>query len=282
MGMAEKRKAKQTCPRRQRYPIVLASDREFTSSSEGPVPCNDEFQSKNEEHESSRGELQSLNDELIKVNRQLQKALDRERTSGNDLKNILNSSDIATLIIDKALNIRFFTPHAAPLFGVIATDAGRPLAELAIRFTDIDLIADAHAVLESRSPIKRETKSASGTWYLCTISPYRAQDDQIEGVVINLNDISKMRAGEEKLREAQAYANSIIKTIHWPLVVLDDELRVRSASPSFYRFFGLNPQDTMGRPFLDAGAHLDILPLRSVLECIKRRDRNSTNFEISI
>src|SRR5262249_48194730 len=225
---------------------------------------------------------QSLNGQLTRVNRQLQKALDRERTFGNDLGNILNSSDIATLIIDKALNIRFFTPHAAPLFGVIATDAGRPLAELAIRFTDIDLIADAHAVLESRSPIKRETKSASGTWYLCTISPYRAQDDQIEGVVINLNDISKMRAGEEKLREAQAYANSIIKTIHNPLVVLDDELRVRSASSSFYRFFGVSPEETVGRLFLDAVAHLDTPALRMVLERIKRRGRNIENFEISV
>src|SRR5215475_11725812 len=279
--MAEKRKAKRISQRRQRHELVMTSNRGFTSSGERLISRNEEFQSTEEEDESSRVKLQSLNDQLARVNRQLQKALHRERTIGDDLKNILNSSDIATLIVDEALNIRFFTPHAAPLF-MDAADAGRPLADLAIRFTDINLIADARAVLESCTPVKRETKSASGAWYLCTISPYRAQDNRMEGVVINLNDISKMRAGEEKLREAQAYANSIIKTIHWPLVVLDDELRVRSASPSFYRFFGLNPQDTMGRPFLDAGAHLDILPLRSVLECIKRRDRNSTNFEISI
>jgi two-component system, chemotaxis family, CheB/CheR fusion protein len=169
IAMAEQRKAKRTNHRR--HELVMTSNRGFTSSGEALISCNADFQSTKEEHESSREKLQLLNDQLARVNRQLQKALQRERTIGSDLKNILNSSDIATLIADEALNIRFFTPHAAPLF-MDATDAGRPLADLAIRFTDINLIADARAVLESCTPIKRETKSASGAWYL---APYQTR-----------------------------------------------------------------------------------------------------------
>ncbi len=279
--MAEKRKTKRA-NLRQHDQVVLFPKHEFRSPGEKTVASNGEFRFAHEKPDPSDQHWQSRNEKLTRVNRQLKDALDRERTSGDDLKNILKSSDIATLIVDRSLKIRFFTPHAAPLFGVVAADAGRPLADLAIRFTEVDLIADARAVLESCTPIKREAKSASGSWYLCTISAYRTRHDRIEGAVINLNDISKMRAGEEKLREAQAYANSIIETIHRPLVVLDPELRVKSASPSFYRFFDLRPEDTLGRLLPNSGARLDTPALRALLERIKCGDHNVENFEITI
>ncbi|TPQ31025.1 histidine kinase, partial [Bradyrhizobium guangdongense] len=195
---------------------LQASNQELTSLNEEAVSLNEEFQSTNEELESSREELQSLNEELTTVNNQLQESLDRERKTGDDLKNILNSSDIATLFLDRNLNIRHFTPAAAPLFSLIATDVGRPLADLAIRFTDVDLLADARAVLANLTLLRRDVQSASGTWYLCSISPYRTQEDRIEGVVINLADISTLKAGEAKLRGAYAYTESIIDTIREP------------------------------------------------------------------
>jgi len=79
------------------------------------------------------------------------------------------------------LKIRLFTPAAAPFFTFIATDLGRPLADFTIRFTGLNLIADARAVLTDHTPVQRETQSASGGWYLCGISPYRAQDDRLMG-----------------------------------------------------------------------------------------------------
>jgi two-component system CheB/CheR fusion protein len=281
MGMAEKRKTKRT-NLRQHDQIVLSLKHEFRSPGKKTVASNGELRLAREKPDPSGQHSLTVNEELTRVNLQLKNALDRERTNSDDLKNILKSSDIATLIVDSSLNVRFFTPHAAPLFGVAAADAGRPLTDLAIRFTDIDLISDARAVLESSTPIKRETKSASGSWYLCTISPYRTRHNRIEGVVINLNDISKMRAGEEKIREAKAYANSIIETIHRPLVVLDPELRVKSASPSFYRFFEVKPEDTLGRPLPNSGTRLDTPELRAILDRIKYGDYNIENFEFTI
>ncbi len=111
---------------------LQASNQELTSLNEEAISMNEEFQSTNEELESSREELQSMNEELTTVNSELQESLDRERKGGDDLKNILNSSDVATLFLDKDLNVRFFTPAAAPLFNLITTDIGRPLADLAV------------------------------------------------------------------------------------------------------------------------------------------------------
>jgi two-component system, chemotaxis family, CheB/CheR fusion protein len=281
MGMAEKRKTKRT-DLRQHDQIVLSLKHEFGSPGEKTVASNGEFRLAHKNSDPLGQHSLTGNEELTRVNLQLKASLDRERRNGDDLKNILKSSDIATLIVDSSLNIRFFTPHAAPLFGVASADAGRPLIDLAIRFTDVDLISDARAVLESSTPIKRETKSASGSWYLCTISPYRTRNNRIEGVVINLNDISKMRAVEEKIRDAKAYANSIIETIHRPLVVLDPELRVKSASPSFYRFFDVRPEDTLGHPLPKSGARLDTPELRALLDRIKYGNHNIENFEFTI
>jgi two-component system CheB/CheR fusion protein len=171
------------------------------------------------------------------------------------------------LLLDRDLKIRLFTPAAAPLFNLIATDLGRPLADFAIRFIDIDLIAVTRAVLTDHTPIQREVQSASGSWYLCGISPYRAQDDRIDGVVINMVDISAVKVSEEKLRFAHAYTNAVIGSIHEPLVVLDRESRIEAASASFYALFGSRPADSFGRALLTSHAHqFDTPTLRSFLD----------------
>ena len=197
-------------------------------------------------------------------------------------KNILNSSDVATLFLDRDLNIRYFTPAAAPLFNLISTDVGRPLTHLAVRFEGIDLPADARMVLASLTPIRRDVKSVSGTWYLCSVTPYRTDQDQIGGAVINLADISTVKEGEESLRHAHVYTEAIIDTFREPLVVIDEQLRVVSASKSFYRFFGASPEDTLTRTLPDTDAHhLDVPQLRQFLERAKGGHR-SESFEIAV
>ena len=261
---------------------LQASNQELTSLNEEAISMNEEFQSTNEELEASGEELQSLNEELTTVNSQLQESLDRERKGSDDLKNILNSSDVATLFLDRDLNVRYFTPAASPLFNLISTDVGRPLTHLAVRFEGIDLPAETRAVLASLTPIRRDVRSASGTWHLCSITPYRTQADRIEGAVINLADISTLKAGEEKLRRAHVYTEAIVDTVREPLVVIDEQLRVVSASMSFYRFFGASPEDTLGRELPDTDAHhLDVPQLREFL-ARARGSHGSESFEIEV
>jgi hypothetical protein len=88
------------------------------------MSVNEEFQSTNEELETSKEELQSLNEELTALNSQLHETVEQQRATSNDLQNILNSTDVATLFLDADLNIRFFTPAAKSLFNVIASDVG--------------------------------------------------------------------------------------------------------------------------------------------------------------
>jgi two-component system CheB/CheR fusion protein len=232
---------------------------------EGALSMNEELQSANEELETSKEELQSLNEELTALNAQLQETLEHQRTTAADLQNILNSSDVSTLFLDIDLNIRFFTPASRSLFGVSAVDIGRPLIDLAQRFRDENLLPDARAVLSQVTPVRREIESNDGNWFIRSIMPYRNDVSAVEGVVLTFARISEMKAAERKIEAAKAYAESIIATVKQPLVVLDRELRVVSASASFFEFFGAKPEECVGKP-LEFGDHLKEGPLADLLD----------------
>ena len=231
---------------------------------EEALSMNEELQSANEELETSKEELQSLNEELTALNAQLQETLEHQRTTAADLQNILNSSDVATLFLDIDLNIRFFTPASRSLFGVIAVDVGRPLIDLAQRFRDENLLPDARAVLSQSTPIRREIESNDGNWYIRSIMPYRNDVSAVEGVVLTFARISEMKVAEHKIEAAKAYAESIIATVKQPLVVLDSDLHVVSASASFFEFFDAKPEECVGKP-LGFGDHFNHETLADLL-----------------
>jgi two-component system, chemotaxis family, CheB/CheR fusion protein len=173
---------------------------------EEALSVNEEYQSTNEELLTSKEELQSLNEELTALNSQLHETLERQRTTSNDLQNVLYSSDVATLFLDTSLNIRFFTPATKSLFSVIPSDVGRPLADLKSLAADDSLLADAAAVLRTLAPIELEIETQGGAWYIRRITPYRTQDNGIEGVVITFVDITERRRISDALTAAKQQA----------------------------------------------------------------------------
>ncbi|MBJ2150827.1 CheR family methyltransferase [Paracoccus sp. IB05] len=192
---------------------------------------SEEFQATNEELLASREELQSLNEELTALNGQLQESLERHRTTADDLQNVLYSTDIATLFLDADLNIRFFTPAARTVFRVIATDVGRPLADLAALSEDSGLIPDARAVLKTTVPVEREIAGAGAgatageVWFLRRIQPYRTSDGRIDGVVITFTDISERKRTNAALVEAMHEADRVTRAKSRFLAAVSHDLR---------------------------------------------------------
>jgi two-component system CheB/CheR fusion protein len=184
------------------------SDEEQRAINEEALSVNEEYQSTNEELLTSKEELQSLNEELTALNSQLQETLERQRTTANDLQNVLYSTDIATLFLDRALNIRFFTPATKSLFKVIPSDVGRPLADLHSLATDADLTTDAQTVLASLDAIEREIETPDGSWFRRRILPYRTETHGVEGVVITFTDITRRRKAAAAVEEAKANAEA--------------------------------------------------------------------------
>jgi two-component system CheB/CheR fusion protein len=188
------------------HDLELANE-EQKAINEEALSVNEEYQSTNEELLTSKEELQSLNEELTALNSQLQETLERQRKTADDLQNVLYSTDVATLFLDTDLKIRFFTPATRLLFAVIPGDLGRPLTDLHPLSSDSQLPADARAVLQGSAPIEREIEGQGDLWFRRRVSPYRAHDGSVEGVVITFNDITQrkkiIRALEVATRRAE-------------------------------------------------------------------------------
>jgi two-component system CheB/CheR fusion protein len=219
----------------------------------------------------SKDDLQSRNEELTALNGQLQATVERQRAISRNLRNILDSTGVATLFLDADLNIRLFTPAASSLFAVAASDVGRPLAGLSRRFADDDLLPDARAVLGGHAPVRRAVSADGGGWFIRAMLPYQGDGRGIEGVVITFADISEIKVAEREVEAARTYLDSILATIRQPLVVLDEDLRVVSASSSFHRILLVEPGDLIGRCLPAAGDYLDVPALREFLASIQVR-----------
>jgi two-component system CheB/CheR fusion protein len=173
---------------------------------EEALSVQEEYQSANEELLTSKEELQALNEELTALNSQLQETLERQRTTSNDLQNVLYSTDVATLFLDQGLNIRFFTPATKALFSIIPSDLGRPLSDLHSLAADADLLDDARTVLRTRVPIEREIEAQNGACFIRRVLPYRTLDNGVEGVVITFADVTDRRHVLDELGVAKRQA----------------------------------------------------------------------------
>ncbi len=182
------------------------SGEEQKAINEEALSVSEEFQSTNEEMLTSKEELQSLNQELTALNSQLQETLERQRTTSNDLQNVLYSTDLATLFLDRDLKIRFFTPATRLLFSIIPSDVGRPLSDFTSLANDAHLLEDAAQVLKKLEPVEREIEAKTGAWYVRRILPYRVPDDGVEGVVITFADITERRKISDALEAAKQEA----------------------------------------------------------------------------
>ena len=259
------------------------SNEEQEAINQEAMSVNEEFQSTNEELETSKEELQSLNEELTALNSQLHETVEQQRTTANDLQNVLNSANVATIFLDAKLNVRFFTPAVKSHFRIVATDVGRPLADLTSRSDDKDLLIDAASVLANSAPLSREIELDQDSWYLRRIHPYRANDDRIEGVVITFADISELKVAQREFEAAQVYSDSIVETIRQPLVVLDGELRVVSASRAFYDAFGAKQEDSVGQAIGSIGAfRFKNARLQAFLDLVRAGEENIEDHEIEL
>jgi two-component system CheB/CheR fusion protein len=166
----------------------------------------DHFPSTNRENPASADELQCLNDELTALNGRLQEALDRQSTTADDLKNVLYSTDLATLLLDRDLRIRFFTPPTTLLFNILPSDVGRRLSEVSSLGFKSTASEVAKVVLNGLVPIEDEIEAGDGAWFLRRILPYRARDGSVEGVVVTYTDITERKQAARALEGAKQAA----------------------------------------------------------------------------
>ena len=253
------------------------SNEELKSMNEELQSTNEELQSTNEELETSKEEMQSLNEELVTVNSELQGKVDELSQLNNDMKNLLDSTRIATVFLDMHLRIKRFTPDATKIVNLIPSDIDRPLSHIASNLQQEDLTHDAQSVLETLIPKEVVVKTADLRAFLMRMMPYRTVDNHIDGVVMTFTDIG----AEHLLEAARDFAQGIVETVRQPLVVLDAQMRVLQANHAFYQTFAVNPKLTEQCVFFDLGnGQWNIPQLRELLSKILAENSRVQDFEV--
>ena len=181
---------------------VCASAEELQAANEELQSTNEELQSANEELTTSKEESQSMNEELQTLNGELQSKLDDLALAQSDMQNLLNSTDIATLFLDSALNVRRYTEKITRIIHLRESDIGRPLTDLASTLIYPQLHHDAHETLRTLNFIEKQITTTDEQWFMVRIKPYRTLANVIQGVVITLVDITAAKQLESQLRRA--------------------------------------------------------------------------------
>ncbi len=188
---------------------MQASQEELKAANEELQSINEELQSTNEELTTSKEEMQSMNEELQTINQELTAKVDELSRVRDDMENLLNSTDIATLFLDDRLRVRRFTPKTTNIFKLIPGDAGRPITDQVNELDYPDFAKDVRQVLRSLVSYERQVATRAGRWFSVRILPYRTRDNRIDGVVITFIDISEGKRLEltaaEALSVLQAY-----------------------------------------------------------------------------
>lgn len=178
-----------------------ATREQLQSSNEELQSTNEELQSANEELTTSKEEMQSMNEELQTINSELQSKLDDLALAQSDMKNVLNSIEIAVLFLDRQLNVRRYTDRAARIISLREGDIGRPLSELSSILQYPELDEAALETLRTLQVSEKEVLTSDDRWFTVRIMPYHRLDDVIDGVVITMLDITDTKALEKTLRE---------------------------------------------------------------------------------
>jgi two-component system, chemotaxis family, CheB/CheR fusion protein len=221
---------------------------ELKASNEELQAMNEELRSTAEELETSKEELQSVNEELTTVNQELKIKIEELSQANDDFRNLMNSTDIGTIFLDRGLRVKLFTPGARGLYNLLPADVGRPLSDITGQIAGGDLTASLERVLETLQPLQREVRTHAGHWYLMNILPYRTAEDRIEGVIATFLDITQRKATEEQLSASEERLRLLIESVtDYAIIIQDVEGRIEIWNPGAERIFGYTRAEAVGQ-----------------------------------
>jgi two-component system CheB/CheR fusion protein len=243
-----------------------ATNQDLRAANEEVMSSNEELQSTNEELQTAKEEIQATNEELGTINAELYHRNAETARISDDFQNLLSSIHIPVLMLKEDLCIRRFTPTAAELFNLISSDVGRPLSNIHHRLQIDDLSARIRQVIDSLNQMTLEVQDEDGRWYEMRIRPYRTLDNRIDGAVVVLIDIERLKHNAAELQQSRDYSDAIVQTMREPLLVLNADLQVVTANRQFYRLFQVSPDSTEQQSVFELGnGQWDIPQLRELL-----------------
>jgi len=239
---------------------MQTSQEELKSTNEELQSTNEELQSTNEELTTSKEEMQSLNEELQTLNIELQSKVSDYRRSNDDMKNLLNSTEIATLFLDKELNIRRFTDHVTEIIKLRNTDLGRPFTDLVSDLKYPEIERHARQVLKTLVSVETAITTTHNRWFNVRIMPYRTLDDRIEGLVITFSDITSARQAGEAIAISETRYRRLFEAAKDGILILDaDSGKITDVNPFLVELLGYSKEQFLEKAIWEIGFLKDIV-----------------------
>lgn len=239
-----------------------STNEELKSTNEELQSANEELQSTNEEHESSKEELQSLNEELLTTNNELEHKIGELQSANDDIRNIFNSTEVASIFVDHDLKVRRFTEQAKNIVNLIDEDVGRSLAHLTSNLDYQGLQDDLQTATENLETREKEVQTKDGVWYKMRVFPYRTSDNKIDGAVLTFLNIDDQKRAQEQLEKVNGEAErawllfrSVFDMNPKPLVVLDGEGRIVGVNDALSDVLGMTQSSLKGTEFTKLPGH---------------------------
>jgi two-component system CheB/CheR fusion protein len=233
---------------------LQATIEQLETSNEELQATNEELLAANEELQSTNEELQSVNEELITLNSEHQSKIMELMELNNDISNLLANTDIGVIFLDRTMNIRKFTTAAQKMINLMKNDRGRPISHISHKFSgNISLHDESTQVLETLVPIEREMSSidenGEETYYLLRFMPYRTIDNQIQGVVISIIDISALKRAENIVMKKDRFKSDILENIRESIITVDKNYQITSWNLYSESIFGYTELDAIGKNY---------------------------------
>ncbi|MFL5331533.1 MAG: PAS domain S-box protein [Gemmataceae bacterium] len=241
-----------------------AANEELKSSNEELLSMNEELQSANEELETSKEEVQSANDSLARAN--------------SDLENLLSSTRIATLFLDKEGHLRRVTSGAGVIYNVRPSDIGRPLSDFTHMARQMPAMPPFSAVAASDRPFEDEIAMTDGSWFLRRVLPYRNSDGESGGIVVTFIDVTDRKRAADAMRESEERLRVALKAGHMGAWILDLRQQSLDSSLDCRAHFGRNATQSFTYDDWLAAIHPDDRP-RWLAE-VNRGASAESDFEI--
>ncbi|MBI2895074.1 MAG: PAS domain S-box protein [Deltaproteobacteria bacterium] len=215
---------------------------ELEATNEELRSANEELQSANEELQTSQEELRSVNEELESSNTELQRTVEELARANSDLKNLISSTAIATVFLDRDKQVTRFTPAAGALLRLLDGDVGRPIGDLAPRLAGEDLAADVDEVLRTLQPIERQVEALDGSaWYMLRVLPYRTVEGEVAGAIVTLVDITRIAQADADLRRLA----TVVLDSNDAITVQDLEGRIIAWNRGAERMYGYSQEEAL-------------------------------------
>lgn len=224
---------------------LQATIRELETSNEKYQATNEELKASNQELHSSNEELHSVNQELYTVNAEYQSKIHELTSLHNDIDNLLRSTDIGTIFLDRNMCIRKFTPAVTTFVPLLPQDLGRPLNHLSLTFADERLLQDVKRVVQGGERVERELQTPSGDWFLLQIQPFLMDNGTGDGAILSFIDISDLERAQSAVKDSQLLLQATLDALPIFIAAIDRHGEIISINAAWQRFAianGIDPQ----------------------------------------